>query len=369
MTAGKAILFVQDDVVRIANVDMGDQNISRVFNHPNQIECADLSMDEKFLITAYNNWENNKNYVIVNVWSIETGERIKQYSLEMDYIENISFSHDDSCFWIMNQNDQVIVLVDVETGEEVRRFGGFSHDFQLADFTPDGEYVVTTSMGWFAPATDVFWDAETGEHAYTLFNNDEHQSLSFSKDGKEVLTGKNVWDEELEMNISAAYLFDTNTGEIIQQFEHPAFLNAVELSPDDQHILAWYSEDNPDTNKSSEYAILWNAETGETLKTFIVETQGVNTIAFSPNGEFLLTTNWNGTAQVWDISDWEFPIPTETASTELPLQGLSGETHLGLGTLDAVALSPDNQLIADRGKHGDTVMGCGNTSVSSLDSM
>ena len=349
---GKKVLYIDDKAVRLADVETGERILKPVFIHNNQVQCAALSVDGKYLITGYNNWENNENRVIVNLWEIESGAQIQQYSLDINYINAISFSPDGSQFWIVSQDAQTIVRVDIETGQEVRCYGGFAHDFQLADFTPDGEYAVTTSMGWWIPSTEIFWDAETGEHVYTLFNDEPHLSLSFSKDGKEILTGENVWDEELEMNISTAYLLDTDTGEIIKQFEHPANLNAIELSPDEQHILAWYSENNPDTDEQSEYAILWNTETAEKLKTFIVEPRGVNTISFSPNGELLLTINSYGTAQVWNISDWEFPDPPETVSTELPLEGLSGETYLGLGSLDAVALSPDNQLIATGGSMG-----------------
>ncbi len=133
-------------------------------------------------------------------------------------------------------------------------------------------------------------------------------SVAFSPDGQRVLTGSAD---------KTAVVWDAATGDKLRTLQgHTSWVSSVALSPDGKRALTG-SRDNT--------AILWDATGGEKLLTLKGHTNWVRSAAFSPDGKRALTGSLDKTAVLWD------------ATTGDKLRTLQGHA----GGVSSVAFSPD----------------------------
>ena len=75
---------------------------------------------------------------------------------------------------------------------------------------------------------------------------------------------------------------------------------------------------------------LWDVQTGEQLRTLEGHTDGVTSVAFSPDGNTLASGSDDNTVRLWDVQTGE------------QLRTLEGHT----GSVNSVAFSPDGSTLA-----------------------
>jgi WD40 repeat protein len=200
------------------------------------------------------------------------------------------FSPDGSQI-LTGSRDERALIWDAKTGKQVMSFKN-THFVNNVSFSPKADKIVTALWD----NTAIVWDVKTGEKIITLKYNtgaddeDEDESDSkhmntaqFSPDGEQVLTASND---------GLALLWDINSGKIIKSFYHPyGGVSSAMFSPDGTKIV---------TASSDKTAVLWDIKTAKNLMTFKHEAT-VQSAVFHPNGKQILTASYDKTAVIWDL--------------------------------------------------------------------
>ena len=146
-------------------------------------------------------------------------------------------------------------------------------------------------------------------------------AISFSKDGKQVVTASGVTGLRGE-----AFLWNVETGKLIRKFtgEHRDILFDAELSPDGS-ILATAGYDRS--------IKIWETGSGKLLRTIEGHNGAVYDIAFSPEGAVLASAGGDASVKLWQVS------------TGLRLDTMGQPT----GEQFNVAFTPDGRFIVASG--------------------
>lgn len=83
---------------------------------------------------------------------------------------------------------------------------------------------------------------------------------------------------------------------LVAQLGHAGPIHAVAFSPDGQLLL---------TGSQDSTAVLWHAATGRALRGFVGHLGMLRDVAFSADGRYVLTASWDKTARLWDAATGE----------------------------------------------------------------
>ena len=174
-----------------------------------------------------------------------------------------------------------LILWDLESMTELRRFEGHTDWINGVAFAPDG----TTALSGSGDATLILWDVATGDAIRRL---EEHtggvNSVAFNPDGQTALSGSDD---------ATLILWDVATGEAIRRFEgHSGGVMRVTFSPDGQTALS--ASDDTTT-------ILWDVATGEAIRRFEGHANAVTDAVFHPDGRTILSVGNDFTLRSWDL--------------------------------------------------------------------
>ena len=243
-----------------------------------------FSPDGKYVLTGSDDGT-------AKLWEAASGAEVRTFSGHTNTVRSVAFSADGK-YVLTGSLDNTAKLWDAATGAEVRTFGHPGFVFSVA-FSPDGQYVLTGSTG----DDPTLWDAATGAAVRTFIGDASAAiGVAFSPDGKYVLTGS--------LGQKTAKLWDAASGAMVRTFSgHTDSVSSVAFSPDGMYVL---------TGSLDKTAKLWNAASGAEARTFSEHTSSVRTslemkhwsysVAFSPDGKYVLTGSDDGTAKLWDAA-------------------------------------------------------------------
>jgi len=307
-----------DETVRLWNIDTGRE--MQRFKGESKVYWLNFSPDGRRILAGSESG--------IGLWDIETGvellERYKKQARDKAMAELEAKARIEAeakarekakegvKFEIGSNGQKIIVeeeiIVDVSS-EELFEFEEELEDEGVREayygtFSPDGQRIVTAGykdLGFFDPDTGLRVKTELDFRGYT----DEVYSIAFTSDGKYLLSrshgaiivwdmvnGSKVtqWDSGYTKQIAASsdpdyfiaagkelVLWDIAGKEKVWSVEDlDSEVSDVRFSPDGRRILT-----------SGRYPKLWDASTGEELKTFDLEAG--KTSAFSPCGKYIFT--------------------------------------------------------------------------------
>ena len=302
----------------------------------------------------------------IDLWNSITGEHKKTYALHPDCSTvGAVFSPDGKTVAIGSDDNGIIYLYDLETGELKMTLTGHGEHVDNLAFSLDGKTLATSSH---YDETIRLWDAHTGEHRLTLTEHARYvRGLAFSPDGKTIASGggdgtirfwethtgkpKKIFSGHLQevycvtFNPDGNYiasgcstgiirLWDADTRQPIKTFNESkdgfiALARSIVFSPDGKTLFCG----------TDDGIQLWDAHTGEYKKILTGHTDPVETVVLSSDGNILASGSWDNTIRLWD------------AHTGKHKKTLTGHTDL----VATIAFSPDDKTLASGSMENSTV--------------
>ena len=265
---------------------------------------------------------------VVQLWDIETGSLLRTMLAVEDYsnFSRVAFSPDGTTLAAVGaigsesrDGRSVVYLWDIEgsLSRAMPAVGDRSGFSQIA-FSPDGTtlassgYIVSESGDRRSAVR--LWDIETGSLLRTLTKDDiSFRDVAFSPDGTTLAVSGSTTDSEWGDRRGAILLWDIETGSLLRTMaaigNHSSF-NHIAFSPDGNIIVS----------ASGNAAVqLWEAETGDLVwmpsgtNWWNDPTGYVYGVTFSPDGGTLAIIGHNRAVRLWDMDTGSL----ETSSTAM----------------------------------------------------
>ena len=293
--------------------------IALLTGHTSYVNSVAFSPDGKTLVSGGAD-------STVRLWNVRTGEVWHTLEEHRDGVDAVAFSPDGKTFGSIDGKQEIrlwdantIQLLHTLRDDEI--WSGSVGSVNCLAFSSDGKIV---AGGYYHGAIE-FWDVNTGKRLVDTgrLNYGGINTIAFSSDGITLASGGGDGSVRLLGARTGAYwqkvgshgggstsIFSSNIGGVY----------SVAFSPDGK-ILASGGNDHK--------IKLWDAFTGEYLRTLEGHANGVLGVTFSPNGRTIASASWT------EIRFWD-------ASTGQLLHTFEGHTR----SVYTVAFSPDGSTLA-----------------------
>ena len=279
---------------------------------------------------------------LVKVWNPSTLSAMKTLRGHSSWVRSCLFGNDSQGEWLLSGSyDSTVRQWNINDYEELKvfegqRFEGHTEAILAARFAVNGSRIVTasadrTARSWaaasrevenefreghrylassiqFFPDLDVVvtaavdntvraWDIESGTEIWKRTNTGRSAALALSRSANFFVTGGS-FDQKRERfpiqiwDVPKSDSSDQTKPRIVR-WDHLAEVSAVAISPNEQWIV---SGDTAGQLK------VWNAKTGELIRTHTNHTKRIQQIQFSKSGRRLFTASSDNSIGQWDFA-------------------------------------------------------------------
>jgi WD40 repeat protein len=273
--------------------DIGTGREVRKFNVGKSfVLLLDFSPDGRYLVTP--NMDG-----MVKVWNVATGQMLFALEGHTDWVYCAAFSPDGKTI-ATSSRDKTVRLWDAGDGTSRGIIGEYGDSVMCVAFSPDGHKLVYAggsgdpSVGSLDTTVRIL-DLKTGKSQVLTGHTDTVACVVFSPDGKSVATAS--WD-------GTSRLGDVGNGSKLHTFftgPHASGFWSAAFSPDGRLCAIGGGTSSIDAGI---YVI--DVQAGSVVQKYKGHSRMIRDVAFSPDGTRIVTTSFDGTAKVWQVSPAEF---------------------------------------------------------------
>ncbi len=246
------------------------REMPKLSGHTGWVKAVAFSPDSHFLASASNSGE-------VKLWDVNTGKEVYSAAYPNERLDAITFDNDGK-FLATAGTQQTIHLLNLST-KETRTLTG--HQGEITSLALLANTSVIASGG--ADKTVKLWDVRSGEVVKTFAGlSDQVNTIAANWTGKVLAAGTADGKvTSLDIATGEQHLVGKLGGEVF----------TVSFSGDG----SWLAAAGMDQTVR-----LWEAETGNEVRTLAGATGEVNSLAFDKDGRSLVSGNGDGSMTVWN---------------------------------------------------------------------
>ena len=259
----------------------------------------------------------------IYLWNVTTTQLLATFEGHIGWVWSVAFSPDGTLL-ASGSTDSSVRLWNVQSGQCLQVLTEHTGDVRSVSFSPDGQQFASGSED----KTVRVWNLQ-GQclrilkgHAQSIY------SVHFAPSQQTLASSSND---------ATIRIWDVSTGNCLSILQgHTSGVQCVRYSPDGQllasacrdgSIRLW--SDYLSQNRSSKPSII-----NSSVKLLQGHTDWVWNIAFSPDGQWLVSASLDSTLRVWSVPDGQ------------PIHVLEGHTYDVFG----LAISADSQLVVSTGE-------------------
>jgi WD40 repeat protein/serine/threonine protein kinase len=313
----------QNGIVKVW--DAGTGQLADEFQaHESHVRSLAFSSDGRILATA--SWDHT-----AKVWEFHperaTDKQMLLHTLtgHGDEVNSVAFSPDNRSLASAGY-DNAVRIWDLATSQEIFKHQRPGRSVPRFAYSSDGQFIASSE----SDNTVRIWEIKTDREKLTLPHSTPVLSIRFSRDGRWLVTTSADTTCSRDGEI---IVWDARTGNKVRTLRgHTSYLHVAIFSPDGRRLVSAGADED---------VKLWDLQTGQQLLTLRGHRGPVRDLNFNADGTRLVSAGEDHSVLLWDAR----PLGRETGQELFTL-------HQHQDGVRSVAFSPDGRWLASLSNDG-----------------